>query len=210
VNSYRLVCLTSVTIVSTVFSLSACGGGGDTVSPTPTTTTGTSQTSSQTTSQTTTQTGSQTGGVSATTTNIATGDTINGLPITNATALTRLSAAVTAVPAATAQTEATIYPIAGKQFFRNLVSISGADSTLNIMNSATSSARTVTIVGEFQSFTAARVFPCTFNPTDYKTASGDCDTVNIAPGPYPAQSSAGSKCRDIAYKSGIIQQCIKD
>jgi hypothetical protein len=206
VNSYPLVCLVSVTLVSTVFSLSACGGGGDAVSPTPTTTTGTSQT----TSQTTAQTGSQTGVVSNTTTNIATSDTINGLPITNATALTRLSAAVTAVASATAQTEATTYPIAGKQFFRNLVGMSGSDSTLNIMNSATSGARTVTIVGEFQSFTAARVFPCTFNPTDYKSASGDCDTVNIAPGPYPAQSSAGSKCRDIAYKSGIIQQCIKD
>jgi hypothetical protein len=141
---------------------------------------------------------------------IASGDRVNGQLLTNRAAISLLAGAIAAEPTARQQADATKYPVAGKQFFRNLVGMSGSDTTLSLLNSTPSTAKTVTIVGEFQSFTAARVFPCTFNPADYQSSRGDCDTVNIAPGPYPAQSSAGSKCRDIAYKSGIIQQCIKD
>jgi predicted small lipoprotein YifL len=184
----------AVIISTLLFTLYACGGGGGVATP----------------AAVTAAPAAQTGVLTTTTNSVATGDTINGLPITNATAIAKLAAALTAVPSATAQIDATTYPIAGKQFFRNFVGMAGSDATLNSLNSTTSSAKTVIIIGEFQSFTAARVFPCTFNPTDYNSSRGDCNVVNIAPGPYPAQSSGGSKCREIEYQSGIIQQCIKD
>jgi predicted small lipoprotein YifL len=193
-------------------SITACGGGEPTQTPIAATASVTTAANSSSTSQTSqASTNSSTQAiVSNAVNNVSTGDKINGLPITNPTTLSRLSTAIANVPQVTQQSEATTYPIAGKQFFRNLVSLSGSDPTLNLLNSTPSSATTVVIIGEFQNFTAARIFPCTFNPTDYKADKGDCNTVNIAPGAYPAQSSAGSKCRSIAYQSGIIEQCILD
>lgn len=206
------ICLTAIASTITVLlSISACGGG-DGSAPIATTApnAGASAIASNTT-QASSQTTTQVDGVVTTTgNNIATGDTINGLPITNATAISKLSTALASVPTATTQAEAITYPIAGKQYFVNLVSMSGSDPTVNLMNSTTSAANTVTIIGEFQNFTSARIFPCTFNPADYKLSAGDCNTVNIAPGSYPTQSSGGSKCREIPYKSGIILQCIRD
>jgi hypothetical protein len=141
---------------------------------------------------------------------IASGDRVNGQLLTNRAAISLLAGSIAAEPTARQQADATKYPVAGKQFFRNLVGMSGADTTLSLLNSTPSTAKTVTIVGEFQSFIAARVFPYTFNPTDYQSARGDCELVNIAPSAYPAQSSLGAKCRTIPYQSGVIEQCIRD
>jgi hypothetical protein len=195
-----------VCTLSWLLYLNGCGGDGS--GEVATAAASTTTTSSG--SQTAVQTGLQNSAVATTVNNISTADTINGIIITNRSALTMLATSLAAVPLTTAQSEAVTYPIAGKQFFRNFVGMSGSDPNLLLMNSTTSSAKTVTVIGEFQSFTAARVFPCTFNPVDYKSQNGDCNTVNIAPGPYPAQSSGGAKCRELPYQSGIIQQCIKD
>jgi hypothetical protein len=205
------ICLIAIASTITVLlSISACGGGdGSTPAATTAPNAGASAIASDTT-QASSPTSTQVGGVLTTSNNIATGDTMNGLPITNAIAISKLSTALASVPTATTQAEAVTYPIAGKQYFVNLVSMSGSDPTLNLMNSTTSAANTVTIIGEFQSFTSARIFPCTFNPADYKLSAGDCNTVNVAPGSYPTQSSGGAKCREIPYKSGIILQCIRD
>jgi hypothetical protein len=202
-KTYRLF---GVCTLSLLLCLNGCGGGGS--SEVATAAANTTTTSSGT--QTTVQTSTQNGAVTTTVNNISTADTMNGIIITNRSALAMLAASVAAVPVTTAQSEAVTYPIAGKQFFRNFVGVSGSDPNLLLMNSTISSARTVIIVGEFQSFTAARVFPCTFNTADYKVQNGDCNAVNIGPGPYPVQSSAGSKCRSITYQSGIIEQCIRD
>jgi hypothetical protein len=223
---------TAVSFFSLLF-VSACGGGGDTSTPTapqldaspvtspvPMPPSGVANPSAPTAPVSNTPVvaqpkptappASSSGSVTFVSPLVSTGDRI-GTGLIPQDAVNKLSGAIAKISEAEKSNDSTQYPIAGNQWFLSFTSYVKNSPELSSFGypGAISNTNSVQIVvARFRSPTAARLFPCVFGDNPLDQVRGECDFSSTVPGAWEGSTTVGSvRTRSIYLKGGpSIQQ----